>query len=114
MTQNVPNLRRSVVDLLELLSSSEKQLEYERAVPHDISAELLCMWFDDFYIPDSESFKHSFSQEELAAMADFNNYYFNHEKLLPDTCGGITSWLTNEVWQGIMQKAKETLAVFRQ
>ena len=113
MTQNVPNLRRSVVDLLELLSSSEKQLEYQGRVPHDISVELLCMWFDDFYIPDSESFKCSFSQKELAAMANFNTYYSAHEKLLPEV-GGITSWLTNEVWREIMQKAKETLVVFHQ
>lgn len=47
-------------------------------------------------------------------MASFNNYYSDHEKLLPQACDGITSWVNNEVWQGIMQKAKETLAVFSQ
>jgi len=72
------------------------------------------MWFDDFYIPDNESFKRSFSQKELAAMADFNKYYSDHEKLLPEARDEITSWLNNEVWQGIMQKAKETLGVFRE
>ena len=114
MTQNLPNLRPGIVDLLELLSSSERQLKYERTVPHDISIELRCMWFDDLYTPDSDSFKCSFSQKELAAVASFNNYYSDHEKLLPQACDGITSWVNNEVWQGIMQKAKETLAVFSQ
>lgn len=113
MTQTA-NLRASIVDLLDLLSSPEKQLEFESRVPHDISVELRSMWFDDFYIRDNESFKCSFSQKEMAAMADFSKYYSDRERLLPEARDGITSWLNNEIWQGIMQKAKETLGVFRQ
>ena len=71
-----PDLRSGILDLLELLSSRDRQLEYERRVPQvSIPTELICMWFDDLYVPESEAFKRCFSEEELAAMAAFNNYY---------------------------------------
>ncbi len=42
--------REEIRNFLHLLGSEEEQLAYERNVPHvDITAELLCMWFDDFY-----------------------------------------------------------------
>ena len=61
------NPRSNVRELLSLFSSEEEQLVYERDVPHvDITAELLCMWFDDTYHPD-ETWSRYFTPEELAA-----------------------------------------------
>jgi hypothetical protein len=114
VTADAPNLRAGVLGALDLLSSSERQLEYERRVPHvSIPTELECMWFDDVYIPDSEAFKRSFSEEELAAMAAFNTYYEERRKLLPQDIGVMTFWLKNEVWQEIMGKAEEALSILR-
>ena len=112
MTADTPNLRTGILDALGLLSSCERQLEYERRVPHvSIPAELECMWFDDAYLPESEAFRRSFSEEELAAMAAFNIYHNERRKFLPQDSSVIVPWLKNEVWQEIMRKAEETLSV---
>ena len=108
------DLRPGILDLLELLSSRDRQLEYERSVPHvAIPTELTCMWFDDQYVPESESFKRCFSQEELAAMAAFNRYFDDQQKDFPEDTGSIGHWLTTDVWQGVMSEASKALSVLR-
>ena len=89
-------------------------MDYERSVPHiAVSNELLCMWFDDDYLPDDEFFRSCFSADELDALATFNDYYEKHEKLLPNPQGRIAVWLDSDVWQGIMKQAAEALAILR-
>ncbi|HEX4785490.1 MAG TPA: hypothetical protein VH350_14210 [Candidatus Sulfotelmatobacter sp.] len=105
------NLRPRIVHVLRLLSSSEMQLEYERRVPGiSIPSELLCQWFDDSYLPDSPVFRQCFSSHELEALAHFNNYFADHEKLLSDPHRGISNWLEDNIWKGIMSEARQTLA----
>lgn len=100
--------------MLELLSSGDKQLSYEREVPQfSITDELVSMWFDDAYLPDEGAFRNCFSQEELAALAAFNEYYDKHEKLLPEPRNGVVDWLQNETWQGVMREAARTLLLVR-
>jgi hypothetical protein len=104
--------RVGVMEVLELLSSSKKQFEYADRLPNiSILTELVCLWFDDIYIPDN-SFKQCFSEEELAAMAAFNTYFEKQYKLLPDHVG-IPELLKNENWQQIMGQARQTLAILR-
>jgi hypothetical protein len=111
MVSQTPDLRRGIVDLLQLLSSPDRQRDYERTVPMaSVPAELLCMWFEDQYLPESPSFRLCFSPPELEAMAVFSNYFAEHEKLLPDTPNGIQSWMETETWQNIMQEAGRVLA----
>ena len=114
MSGRVPDCRQSVAEVLELLSSGDKQLSYERDVPQaSVTDELFSLWFDDRYLPDDDYFQNCFSQEELAALAAFNEYYEKHEKLLPEPRNGVTDWLRNETWQGIMRQAARTLLLLR-
>ena len=114
MSNETPDCRRSVVEVLELLSSGDKQLSYERDVPQiSITDELFCMWFDDVYLPEDVTFRNSFSQQELAAMAAFNTHYEKHEKLLPEPRNGVADWLKNENWQGVMREAGRVLGLLR-
>ena len=46
----------------------------------------------------------------LEALAHFNNYFSDHEKLLPDPHCGIRNWLEDNIWKGIMSEARHTLA----
>jgi hypothetical protein len=106
--------RNSIIQTLRLLSSPDKQLAYERNVPHvRITNELLSMWFDDTYLPESKTFRESFSEEELRALAAFNNFYNEHSKLLPSSRADVTSWLNSETWQQIIARAQETLALLK-
>lgn len=112
MANQIPDLRPGIIHLLRLISSPEKQLEYERRVPGiSVPMELLSRWFDDSYLPDSESFRLCFSPTELQALAVFNNHFGNHEKLLPEPREGMKTWLQDETWQAIMREADLALSV---
>lgn len=112
MANQTPDLRLGIIHLLRLLSSPEKQLEYERRVPGiSVPVELVCQWSDDSYLPNSESFRLCFSPTELKALAVFNDYFEDHEKLLLEPREGVKTWLRDETWQGIMRAADRALAV---
>jgi len=100
---------------LQLLSSIEEQLEYQRNVPHvNITGELICAWFDDSYWPEDKIFIAGFSEEELKAMAKFNEVYenvlaSNRVEELPQ----ITTLVQTPEWAHLAQAAREALNVFR-
>jgi len=100
--------RDSIIGLLELFSSEEEQLDYEKNVPHvDITVELVCMWFDDQYHPE-RGFDNIFSHDELAALSDFHQFYDERVGRLPESLGTVRTWLADPVWREIMQKALST------
>lgn len=75
-------------ELLSLLASEEEQLAYERNVPHvDITAELVCMWFDDLYDTGQAATDFTFSDGERAALAEFHQFYDARVKRLPKMSG---------------------------
>ena len=111
MSNQTPNRKTHIIELLGLLASEEQQLDYEKNVPHvDITAELVCMWFDDQYHPDYAGFTSSFTPDELAALAEFHKFYDEREKKLPESQGTVRTWLASPIWREIMRKANETVA----
>ena len=101
--------RGQIVDVLQLLASEERQLAYERDVPHvDITAELVCLWFDDQYHPDNAAFRDSFTADELDTLAKFHAFFEVHRLQLPEGKGTIRTWLANPVWREIMRMAEQT------
>lgn len=110
MSGDIPNPRPELLRLLELLASREEQLAYEHCVPFvSIKNELLCMWFDDLYVPESEHFKESFSEEELKALRSFNECFEEQVQVLKLVPGTIQTWLESDAWLRVMRKAAETL-----
>ena len=110
MTATIPDRHSFFVDLLKLLSSEDEQLAYEKNVSHvDITAELLCMWFDDLYCPDDAYFRSCFTAGELEALAHFHEFYDQRAELLPESQGTVQTWLASPVWREIMLEAKKTL-----
>lgn len=104
--------RQQIVELLELFASEDEQLAYERNVPHvDITAELLCMWFDDQYHPAQRHFANCFSPDELIALDEFHSFYEARASHLPDSAGTVRTWLASPLWREVMVKAQETLKV---
>jgi hypothetical protein len=96
---------------LELLASEERQLEYERNVPHvDVTAELICMWFNDhIYDPQEVEADASFSDTERVVLAQFHQLYDNRVNQLPDSQGTVRTWLASPTWREVMQGARSTL-----
>ena len=105
-----PECRRSIIEVLRLLSSPSDQLAYERRVPNvPVTTELLSMWFDDTYLPESQAFRECFSKEELSALAAFNEFYDEQSRLLPEPRNGLADWLKDEVWHKVMRQASDLL-----
>lgn len=111
MSEAVPDRKSVIIDLLQLLASEERQLVYEQNVPHvDVTAELVCMWFDDLYHPNDAFFTSCFSADELAALAEFHQFYDQRDDLLPESMGTVRTWLADGSWREIMGKAQATLS----
>jgi hypothetical protein len=109
--ESAPDCRRSIIEVLKLLSSPERQLAYERNIPRiRVTDELLCVWFDDTYLPESKRFRECFSTAELDAMAAFNAFFNERINSLP-TDNRVSYWLDDENWRQIMQHATHLLAV---
>ena len=102
--------RKQIRELLQLLSSEEEQLAYERNVPHvDITAELVCMWFDDLYDAKEAAHDSAFSSDEQAALAEFHRFYDARVGLLPESQGTVCTWLASPIWREVMEQARRTL-----
>ncbi len=102
----LPDCRRSIIDVLDLLTSPDRQLAYERNVPHVcVTNELLSMWFDDTYLPGSERFRQSFSKEELVSMEAFNKFFDERWRFLPVAKNGVADWLNDKTWHEITAQA---------
>jgi hypothetical protein len=96
-------LRQQGIEILRLISSVDKQIEYERDVPiANVPSELVCQWFDDFYHPRSPQFKAAFDAEELNRLADFNDYFHKRFKNLP---GNLEEMHRCEEWREIQVRA---------
>ena len=109
-----PDLRPGILDLLDLLSSEDRQHEYQKSVPQvSVPTELVSMWFDDCYHPETEAFRRCFSEQELIALAIFNDYYDSQLELLSLGSSQIGEWLSDDAWRDLMRKAAETLLELR-
>ena len=101
--------REFLRELLSLISSTEGQRQYEQEVPiANVPAELVCMWFDDHYHPESEWFRARFSHDEQSTLAEFSHFYKARLDLLPDTAN-VEELQKSECWHQIMEKAARTV-----
>lgn len=102
---------RSVIrELLALLADPAAQREYEVEVPiANVPAELVFMWFDDHYHPDSSWFIEAFSPGERERLADFNRVFDGVFQSLP-TNGGVFALQSTPQWNTVCRAAAEALA----
>ena len=98
-------LRAGILELLELLGDAAAQQRYEHSVPiADVPYELLCMWFDDSYLPDSPAFQAAFTATELVALAEFDRFYDSRADALPSGVG-VRELQRSKAWTEIMAAA---------
>ena len=101
-------IRKAIKDVLDLLASKEEKTKYEQNVPiANVSAELICMWFDDTYHPDSKQHREAFSAKEQQMLSEFNDFYDSRVARLPKT---LEAMHKNPLWDEIVKKARATIA----
>jgi hypothetical protein len=106
-TEFVELTRKNVFGVIDLWTSKENQLDYQKDVPiAQVSSELFCQW-EDFYFPDSDDFSQSFNIEELEILTEF-------DKVLNDTVDKthqnlpvIEEFIETEEWKEMNKKAIE-------
>jgi hypothetical protein len=103
-------IRQNVLYILDLWSSKDKQLEYQKNVPiAQVSAELFCQWADDFYHPESVQFKMAFDEKEREILAGFDKTFNQISDRTPNDLPDIAEFVRTNEWQVVNQAAIETL-----
>jgi hypothetical protein len=99
---NMP--RQRITEVLQLLSSKEAQIEYQRDVPiADVSAELLCMWFDDL---GDVWLSTELSSKERDRLELFNRFYAKRAAQLPKN---LEEMHNSVAWQEVIDEARDVL-----
>lgn len=100
------NIRTRIIEIIDLLSDYDQQVEYARTVGDNIAiTEMICMWFDDNYHPDSDNFIKTFSENELMKLKEFNDYYDSIVNKIPDQ--DIKTLHIDQKWEKLVQKANQ-------
>lgn len=99
--------RKNVFGVIDLWASKDIQLDYQKNVPIvHVSVELFCQWAD-FYFPDSDDFKQSFSDLELKLLAEFNAEFIRITDKTPKDLPIIEEFIDTEEWKNLNKKAIE-------
>lgn len=107
--------RRTMLDLLRLLADPEAQRAYERNVPiAQVPAELLCMWFDDLYHPDSSAFHEAFDPVERAALARFHAVFTEVADRMPERLERVAELHAWSEWSVVVRAAARVLTQIRE
>ena len=101
------NLRKRVIEILDLIGDYNQQIEYAKTMGDYIAIqEMICMWFDDIYGPESENFRKGFTEIELNILKEFNDYYDSIHKTLPDQ--DIQTLHIDQNWEKLVRLAQKT------
>ena len=106
-------IRSSLLGLLDLIGDFEAQRAYERNVPiANVPAELVSMWFDDAYQPDSEQHAKAFSAREQELLARFHAAYNECADDLPCD-NGVSALHQSSQWIAVSRGAAKTAREIR-
>ena len=101
--------RKNIVEILNLWSSKENQLEYEENVPNaQVSIELFEQW-NVFYTPDTEVINEAFTVEEIKLLSEFNRELKNIEEELAGEIPPIDKFVETTEWKKLNSQAKNIL-----
>ena len=106
-TEFIELTRQNVFGVIDLWSSKESQIDYQKDVPiAQVSAELFCQW-EDFYYPDSGDFKLAFSNDELEILAEFDKALNETADKTPENPPQIEEFIKTQEWTDMNKKAIE-------
>ena len=107
-------IKLNIIEFLELLSSAEKQIDYQKKVPHVyIPSEIICQWLDDFNSRSLKYYKSDiYSEVELNAILKFNNVWEEQANKI-NVKLSIEEIINTEPWVKMMFAAKQALKIIR-
>ena len=106
------SIRKSTIEMIELLSLPSEQFAYEKNVPiADVPAKLICGFCDDLYHPKSEGFISQFSEDELKALAHLYGLLSEAAKV---TVRSVSELQKRPEWRSVVSHAKELSAHYKQ
>ena len=90
--------RNSLLNLIELWSSKEEQIEFQEQNKEVNATEELFQQWVDFYLKDSETIKESFNDKEIDMLNNFNDEIINIKNKLKGTYPILQYFLKMEEW----------------
>ena len=109
-TELAKRTRQNIMSILDLWSSKEEQLKYQKNVPiAQVSAELFCQWADDFYHPEPTHFKMAFDEKEREILADFDKTFNDISDKTPNELPYIDDFVKTKEWKVVNQAAINAL-----
>ncbi|MCB9540072.1 MAG: hypothetical protein H6704_27985 [Myxococcales bacterium] len=107
------NVRRRVVEVLELIASEESQLEYQTQAPGvHVAHEIFNQW-EDWYRPSAEYFPLAFTAEELEVLRAFHEVYEQVCAETPQILPPIGLFVATEAWRRYSRAAHHALGRLR-
>jgi hypothetical protein len=108
------NIRRGLIDVLELFSSPEEQIEYQDKVPHVyIPDEMINQWQDWVDHDRKDRYKLGvYTQEELDAIWSFDAIWDREAERI-DSRLTLAKVQESEPWIRLMKAANDALQIFR-
>ncbi|MBL4827260.1 MAG: hypothetical protein JKY66_06040 [Spongiibacteraceae bacterium] len=98
-----------LMETLRILSDIEAQKIFsDELTVGDPTGDLICGWFDTGFFPESENFKSLFSEYEWLILSEFNEFFDNRVKYLPEE---FEKLIVNSKWIEIVMKAKATINI---
>lgn len=105
--------RDNIIGVLQLWSSKEKQLEYQKAVPNtQVSTELFEQW-NDFYTPTAEVMKQAFDKSELKLLEKFDKIITDKFKELNNSIPDLNEFIKASEWKELNLLSKKILTNLR-
>lgn len=100
--------KRNLYEMIELWSSPEEQLNYQKNVPiAQVSHELFNDW--ESYFADRFEFEKFLSKKEIDLFYQFNEAIIKVSDLTPQILPEISEFIKTDEWKIINQKAIEIL-----
>lgn len=113
MENDHTEIRNRIEEVLELISSHEAQVEYQRKIPSvSVSTEIFSQW-EDWYHPGSSSFDEAFDDTTLSVLAEFNQVFEAVCDETPQILPPLEEFITTPAWTRYRDGARKALASMR-
>jgi hypothetical protein len=102
-------IRKNIFEILDLWSSKESQIEFQKNVPiAHVSDELFNIW-DDNYYPESEIHKIAFTEKEREILEKFNMLLNMISDNTPQNLPNLDEFVLTNEWIELNALAKEVI-----
>ncbi|RDV37653.1 hypothetical protein DV096_14210 [Bradymonadaceae bacterium TMQ3] len=110
MTVELRVHRENILNALELIADGAGQREYQRQVPFaSVPAELFNQW-DDFYYPEDDRFRETFSDVELLVLSRFDRVLNDIADATAQERPPLDEFMKTEAWKTLSFAAREALS----